>query len=125
MSWKNPTGAEPVPPGMAIYVLHNGTYFPSAEAISSGEASNDNATMVFEAGKTYRIRVINMAALAMFYVAMDQHQMQIIEMDGVETEPYDIDFLSAAVAQRYSVLVTAKNETGTNYALSVIQNQDM
>lgn len=125
MNWKNPTGAEPVPEGMAIYVLHNGTYFPSAEAINSGEACNDNATIVFEAGKTYRIRVINMAALSMFYVAFDQHQMQVIEMDGVDTEPYEIDVLTAAVAQRYSVLVTAKNETGTNYALSVFQSEDM
>lgn len=88
MDWRNPTGAEPVPgesllqlhlfsrtPGMtnknlwesdaaAIYVLHKEQYLPSAEAIKTGEGVNDNASMKFEAGKTYKIRIINMSALA-------------------------------------------------------------
>jgi len=93
MSWKNPTGAEPVP-GMsllpfsatifslitssselndwkklttdsaAIYVLHKDEYLPSAAAIQSGEGVNDNAKLHFEPGKTYKIRLINMSALA-------------------------------------------------------------
>jgi FtsP/CotA-like multicopper oxidase with cupredoxin domain len=81
MSWKNPTGAEPVP-GMsspttsivierrlivdsaAIYVLHKDEYLPSAAAIRSGEGVNDNAKIHFEPGKTYKIRMINMSALA-------------------------------------------------------------
>jgi iron transport multicopper oxidase len=83
MSWKNPTGAEPVP-GMfflphfsfpsvrppdyldsaAIYVLHKDEYLPSAEAIRSGEGVNDNAKIHFEPGKTYKIRIVNMSALA-------------------------------------------------------------
>lgn len=86
MSWKNPTGAEPVPgtspflfgpvlgdeiegnilmtDSAAIYVLHKDEYLPSAAAIRSGEGVNDNAKLHFEAGKTYKIRLINMSALA-------------------------------------------------------------
>ena len=51
--------------------------------------------------------------------------MYVIEVDGVEIQPYPIDILTSAVAQRYSVLVQAKNETNTNYAMSVIQSEDM
>jgi iron transport multicopper oxidase len=81
MSWKNPTGAEPVPGTLismpnsdstdffpldsaAIYVLKNDTYYPSAQAISDGSAVNNNAKLDFEAGKAYKVRVINMAALS-------------------------------------------------------------
>ena len=48
----------------AIYLLHKEQYLPSAEAIRSGEGVNDNASIRFEAGKTYKIRIINMSALA-------------------------------------------------------------
>ena len=40
-------------------------------------------------------------------------------------EPYPIDVLTIAVAQRYSILVTAKNDTSANYAMSVMQSPDM
>lgn len=51
--------------------------------------------------------------------------MQVLEADGVEFEPYAIDTLTIAVAQRYSVLVEAKNDTSKNYAMSVMQSPDM
>lgn len=61
----------------------------------------------------------------MFYINFDQHDVQIIETDGVEMVPYPIDTLTISIGQRYSVLVTAKNTTDTNYALMVMQSPDM
>lgn len=61
----------------------------------------------------------------MFFIAIDGHQINIIETDGVEIAPYPIDQLTIAVAQRYSILVEAKNETDKNYAMSVMQSPDM
>jgi iron transport multicopper oxidase len=109
----------------AIYVWHNGSYYPSAADIASGAAVNDNATIPFEAGKKYRIRIINMSALAMFFIGIDGHDMSVIETDGVEITPYPIDTLTVAVAQRYSILVEAKNDTSKNYAITVMQSPDM
>jgi iron transport multicopper oxidase len=60
-----------------------------------------------------------------FWIAIDQHDMFIIETDGVELEPYPIDQLTIAVAQRYSILVKAKNDTSTNYAMTIMQDTDM
>jgi iron transport multicopper oxidase len=60
-----------------------------------------------------------------FYLNFDQHEVSVIEVDGVEVEPYPLDILTIAVAQRYALLVQAKNETGTNYALGVMQSEDM
>jgi len=60
-----------------------------------------------------------------FYIAIDQHDIYVIETDGIEIEPYKLDVVTISVAQRYSILVTAKNETGINYAMSVMQAEDM
>lgn len=69
LTWENPTGAEPVPDSAIIYLVKDGKYYPSAESVASGAAVNDNLSIPFEAGKTYKIRVINMSALAseLFY----------------------------------------------------------
>lgn len=61
----------------------------------------------------------------MFYIALDQHDIYVIETDGIEVEPYKLDVITISVAQRYSILVTAKNETNLNYAMSIMQAEEM
>lgn len=51
----------------------------------------------------------------MFYVWLDGHDMSIIEADGTDTDAYPVDHVSLSVAQRYSVLVTARNDTNSNF----------
>lgn len=57
-----------------MYFYTNGGYL---------QGFNENATLAFEPGKTYRLRVINMSALAMFWFWVDGHDMRVIEVDGV------------------------------------------
>lgn len=105
-----------------------------------GKGVNDLASLSFEAGKTYKIRVINMSALAstcipsgsledsdglVFFIHLDQHDTYIIEADGVEMEPFLIDTLTISIGQRYSLLVQAKSDPTANYALSIGQSEDM
>ncbi len=71
-----------------IYFAKNGQYLgPKAGTSPTGVTSkvgfNENATLPFQPGKTYRIRVINTSALAMFFFWIDGHDMRIIEVDGV------------------------------------------
>ncbi|KAH9932264.1 Fet3 ferroxidase protein [Fomitopsis serialis] len=118
----NPGGAEPVPKAPLMYFSQGEQYLPPKEGSSpsgstSGTGFNENATMTFEPGKTYRLRIANTGAFGGFYFWIDGHDMQIIEADGVETEPYSISQLNIGVAQRYSVLITAKNDTSANYAI--------
>lgn len=56
---------------------------------------------------------------------MEGHEMYIIEMDGVEVDPYPIDAVTISVAQRYSVWVRALNQTDKNYAFMFMQDTDM
>lgn len=126
LHWTNPTGAEPVPESALMYVIDkDGNYLGGADKVTDGSVTNDNAKIPFEAGKTYRIRIVNMAALSMFMVKFQDHDMYVIETDGVECEPYPIDVVTISVAQRFSILVKAKEKPTQNYGIAVYQSEDM
>ncbi|KAJ1920037.1 ferroxidase fet3 [Mycoemilia scoparia] len=98
LSLQNPGGGEPS---------------PDAALIREGATTSIN----FEPGKTYRLRFINYSAAAIFFINIDDHEMKIIEVDGVDVEPTTAKTIMIAAAQRYSVLVTAKNSTDSNYLI--------
>jgi len=84
MSKYNPTGAEPVPDSLLIYAAKGDTYLPSNENVKF----NDDLSIPFEAGKTYRLRIINMGIFSMNYFWIDGHEMRVIEADGVRLVPF-------------------------------------
>jgi FtsP/CotA-like multicopper oxidase with cupredoxin domain len=67
-----------------IYFTHNGAYLgpKSGTKPSSGTSVgfNENATLPFTPGKTYRLRVINTSAFATFAFWIDGHDMRVIEV---------------------------------------------
>ncbi|KAI9485971.1 MAG: multicopper oxidase-domain-containing protein [Benjaminiella poitrasii] len=49
---------------------------------------NFNSSFNFETGKTYRLRLINMSGFSRFFFSLDGHDLEVIEVDGVDTEKY-------------------------------------
>ncbi|EPS32652.1 hypothetical protein PDE_07612 [Penicillium oxalicum 114-2] len=97
----NPTGAEPVPNAF----LFNDT---------------QNVNLSVEPGKTYLLRLANVGAFVAQYFYIEDHTFQIVEIDGVYTEPKEADMLYISVAQRYAILVTTKNSTEKNYPIVTV-----
>jgi len=62
------------------------------------------------------VRIINVSAIAAFLVTFDQHEMTIIEVDGVYTKAQKTDLISLSAAQRMSVLIHAKPNASKNFA---------
>ncbi|KAJ2160101.1 ferroxidase fet3 [Coemansia sp. RSA 552] len=106
LSWRNPGGAEPVP----------------SAALVNGATKT---TLKFAKGKTYRLRLINMSALAMFHFSIDGHQMRVIEVDGVDTEEAVVGNVRLAAAQRTSVLVEALDSADANFIFHADMDTDM
>ncbi|KAF2157020.1 multicopper oxidase [Myriangium duriaei CBS 260.36] len=94
----NPTGAEPIPDAF----LFNDTL---------------NSKIAVEPNSTYLLRIINTGAFTAQYFYIEDHDFQIVEVDGVYTEPTKADLLYIGVAQRYAILVTTKNTTDKNFAI--------
>ncbi|KAF8217774.1 Fet3 protein [Mycena galopus ATCC 62051] len=125
----NPGGAEPVPDAALVYFAQNGTYLGPIPGTGSASGTsvgfNENATLPFAPGKTYRLRVVNTSAFAMFYFWIDGHDMRVIEVDGTDIEETPIDLLTLTVAQRYSVLLTARNDTTSNWVVHANMDSTM
>ncbi|KAJ3283504.1 ferroxidase fet3 [Blyttiomyces sp. JEL0837] len=108
MSLYNPMGFEPTPDSALINEARDSTY-------------------KFTPGKTYRLRIISQSAIGLFQVYMDNHNFTVIEVDGVDVEPYQTSSVVVAPAQRFSVLITALDgaDAKQNYYLHADMNTDM
>lgn len=62
------------------------------------------------------VRIINMSNFAAFFVKFDQHEMTVVEVDGVYTVAQKTGLVYLSDAQRMSVLITAKPNANNNYA---------
>lgn len=61
----------------------------------------------------------------MFYFWIDGHDMRIIEADGTDLQEAPTNMIALTVAQRFSVLVTARNDTSNNWAIHADMDADM
>ncbi|KAH8589692.1 laccase from botrytis Aclada At 1.67 A resolution [Bisporella sp. PMI_857] len=66
----------------------------------------------FEAGKKYRIRLINSAIDGHFQFSLDGHSFQVIAMDLVPIVPYEAESLHISIGQRYDIVVEANADPG-------------
>ncbi|KAL4865120.1 hypothetical protein BDV12DRAFT_188377 [Aspergillus spectabilis] len=87
-------------------LLVNGHSRPATNATGSCKL----ADISVEPEKTYRLRLIGGTVLSFISLAIESHDVTIIEADGHYTQPLETDFLQIASGQRYSVLLTAKSE---------------
>ncbi|KAF5212184.1 putative iron transport multicopper oxidase [Clavispora lusitaniae] len=102
----NPTGAEPIPQN----TLFNNTR---------------NNTWHVEPNKTYFVRIINVGGFVSQYLYMEDHEFEIVEVDGIYVEKNSTSMIYITVAQRYGVLIHTKNETDKNYAFMNKIDDDM
>ncbi|CAK7265115.1 ferroxidase fet3 [Sporothrix epigloea] len=106
MSLYNPSGAEPIPDA---FLLNDG----------------QNKTFKVEPNTTYLLRIINTGNFIAQYFYIEGHNMTIVEVDGVYTEPAQASMLYVHIAQRYSVLVTTGNNTDANFKIVTAADQDL
>jgi iron transport multicopper oxidase len=100
----NPTGAEPIPDSF----LFNDTM---------------NTSIIVQPSKNYLFRIINTSAFVAQYFYIEDHTFQIVEVDGVYTEPTEASLLYIHVAQRYAILLTTKNSTDQNFNIVTVADQ--
>ncbi|CAK7203283.1 hypothetical protein SEUCBS139899_006014 [Sporothrix eucalyptigena] len=95
----NPTGAEPVPQS----VLLNDT--------TSIDIPVENSR--YE-NHTYLVRVVNVGAFAGQYLWFEGHNMTVVEVDGVYTQPQTASMLYLTAGQRCSFLLTGRNDSAAD-----------
>ncbi|KEY64653.1 hypothetical protein S7711_02853 [Stachybotrys chartarum IBT 7711] len=67
---------------------------------------------IFEAGKKYLLRLVNVAIDGHFQFSIDGHSLTVIANDLVPIVPYETDSVQISIGQRYDVIVEANAESG-------------
>ncbi|KAN0136704.1 laccase sensu stricto variant A [Lactarius tabidus] len=79
------------------------------------------AVVNVEQGKRYRFRVVSISCDPSFIFSIDDHQLTVIEVDGIDTKPLVIDSLEIFAGQRYSLVLNA-NQPVANYWIRSLPN---
>ncbi|EJF57979.1 laccase [Dichomitus squalens LYAD-421 SS1] len=74
----------------------------------------DLAVIPVSHGKRYRFRLVSLSCDPNYVFSIDNHDLSVIEVDGIETDPVTVNAIQIFAAQRYSFILTA-NQTVDNY----------
>ncbi|KAL3467182.1 Cupredoxin [Aspergillus heterothallicus] len=70
-------------------------------------------------GKKYLVRLVNIGASTGHYFHIADHELTVVEVDGVYTKHTTTEGLHLAPGQRYSFLMNAKNESKRGYRIII------
>jgi CopA family copper-resistance protein len=79
----------------------------------NGLGPRDNWTGLFSAGERVRLRIINAAAMTIFNVRIPDLPMRVVQADGLNVRPVEIDEFQIAPAETYDVVVTPQDRAYT------------
>ncbi|MCH8101239.1 MAG: copper resistance system multicopper oxidase [Proteobacteria bacterium] len=85
----------------------------------NGRDAAQNWTGVFKPGERVRLRFINGSAMTYFNVRLPGLAMSVVQADGQNIEPFDVDEFQIGVAETYDVIVTPEDRAYTLMAESM------
>ena len=71
----------------------------------NGQGPQENWTGLFRPGERVRLRVINASAMSIFNVRIPELPMTIVQADGNDVRPVEVDEFQISVAETYDVVV--------------------
>tara|TARA_R110002072_G_scaffold141664_3_gene286927 strand:- start:29411 stop:31300 length:1890 start_codon:yes stop_codon:yes gene_type:complete len=83
--------------------------------LMNGKGPQSNWTGLFEPGQRVRLRIVNAAAATYFDVRIPGLSMTVVQVDGQNVEPVNVDEIRVAIAETYDVLVSP--EEGRAYTV--------
>lgn len=99
------------------------TSIPPGRSLANPQAGQANQgcthyNLTVEAGKRYRLRVINFSSLVMLTFSVEGHKLDIIAADATPTELLSVDSLDVNSGQRYDVILTANAAEPRSYYIT-------
>jgi len=76
----------------------------------NGKGPKQNWTGIFEPGERIRLRFINSSAMTYFDVRIPGLNMTVVQADGNNVQPVNVDEFRIGVAETYDVIVRPKDE---------------
>jgi CopA family copper-resistance protein len=76
----------------------------------NGHGPRDNWTALFRPGERIRLRVVNASAMTTFNVRIPGLKLTVVQADGLNVRPVEVDEFQIAVAETYDVIVTPTDD---------------
>ncbi|NWN92169.1 copper resistance system multicopper oxidase [Marinobacter adhaerens] len=76
----------------------------------NGKGPKQNWTGIFEPGERVRLRFINSSAMTYFDIRIPGLEMTVVQADGNNVQPVNVDEFRIGVAETYDVIVRPKEE---------------
>src|SRR5690606_17005248 len=76
----------------------------------NGASPRANWTGLFRPGERVRLRIINAAAMTIFNLRMPGLRIRVVQADGQDVRPVEVDELQIATAETYGVIVRPRDE---------------
>ncbi|MFZ5670770.1 MAG: copper resistance system multicopper oxidase [Pseudomonadota bacterium] len=76
----------------------------------NGHGPRDNWTALFSPGERVRLRFINAAAMTIFNVRIPGLAMTVVQADGQNVRPVEVDEFQISVAETYDVIVQPRED---------------
>jgi CopA family copper-resistance protein len=76
----------------------------------NGHGPADNWTAVFRPGERVRLRIINASAMTTFNVRIPGLRLTIVQADGMNVRPVEVDEFQIGVAETYDAIVTPPDD---------------
>ncbi|CAI4057886.1 hypothetical protein SUVZ_02G6080 [Saccharomyces uvarum] len=93
-----------------VMSLSGGTDPKLDGSLINGKSSNNEAIKLGVDAKYLLLRIINSGMSGTQVFHLDDHQLIILETDGILINPFVVETLTLAVGQRYTVLVKLKDD---------------
>ncbi|MEW4466211.1 copper resistance system multicopper oxidase [Parasphingorhabdus sp. JC815] len=88
---------------------------PTYTYLINGHGPDDGMELPFRPGERVRLRIINGSAMTFFNIRLPGLPMTVVQADGQNVQPVEVDELQIGVAETYDVIVTP--QTHGSFAL--------
>ena len=91
----------------------------------NGHGPRDNWTALFTPGERVRLRIINASAMSIFNVRIPGLRLTVVQSDGLNVVPVEIDEFQIGVAETYDVIVTPTDDRAYTFVAEVNDRSGM
>lgn len=91
----------------------------------NGHGPQDNWTALFRPGERVRLRFINAAAMTIFNVRIPGLSMQVVQADGQNIKPVNVDEFQISVAETFDVIVQSPQDQAYTLVAEAVDRSGM
>ena len=91
----------------------------------NGHGPDDNWTGLFRPGERVRLRIINASAMSTFNIRIPGLPLTVVQADGADVRPVEVDEFQIAVAETYDVIVRPTEDRAYTIVSEAIDRSGM